>query len=62
MDVAGVGLSLTLMMIVGLTALAVLWVLVPFAVFGVKPLLRQLIDEQRRTRAAIEALAKPPGI
>lgn len=29
--------------------LAVLWILVPFAVFGIKPLLRQLISEQKRT-------------
>lgn len=28
---------------------SVLWILVPFAIFGIKPLLRELISEQRRT-------------
>ena len=28
--------------------LTVLWILVPFALFGIKPLLRELITEQRR--------------
>ena len=32
-----------------LLMLGVLWILVPFAVFGIKPLLRQLLEEQRRT-------------
>ncbi|UXY46995.1 hypothetical protein [Stenotrophomonas maltophilia] len=33
--------------------LAILWVLVPFAVFGIKGLLKQLILEQRRTNALL---------
>src|SRR5690606_21408445 len=37
--------------------LTVLWILVPFAVFGIKSLLRQLIAEQRRTN---DLLATPP--
>lgn len=37
--------------------LTVLWILVPFAVFGIKPLLRQLIAEQRRTN---DLLTTPP--
>ena len=28
---------------------AVLWVLLPFAVFGIKPLMQQVLREQRRT-------------
>lgn len=37
--------------------LTVLWILVPFAVFGIKPLLRQLLAEQRRTN---DLLTTPP--
>lgn len=37
--------------------LTILWILVPFAVFGIKPLLRQLIAEQRRTN---DLLTTPP--
>lgn len=35
--------------------LLVLWVLLPFAMFGIKPLLSTLIEEQRKTN---ELLAK----
>ena len=35
--------------------MAVLWVLLPFAMFGIKPLLSTLIAEQRKTN---ELLAK----
>jgi Na+-transporting methylmalonyl-CoA/oxaloacetate decarboxylase gamma subunit len=31
--------------------LAVLWLLVPFAIFGIKPLLQQILAEQRRANA-----------
>lgn len=27
----------------------IFWILVPFAIFGIKPLLRELIDQQKRT-------------
>lgn len=36
--------------------LAVLWVLVPFAVFGIKPRLDRLTAEQKRTNALLEQL------
>lgn len=36
---------------------SILWILVPFAVFGIKPLLRELIAEQRRTN---ELLSQKP--
>lgn len=29
--------------------LIVVWIILPFAIFGTKPLLRELIQEQRRT-------------
>ncbi|KWT83872.1 MULTISPECIES: hypothetical protein [unclassified Variovorax] len=43
--------------------IAVLWILMPFAIFGSKPLLRTLIEEQKRTNRLLEELAeatKPP--
>lgn len=36
--------------------LAVAWVLVPLMLFGIKPLLRQLIQQQQRTNHLLEAL------
>jgi hypothetical protein len=36
-----------------------LWLFVPFAIFGIKPLLQQLIAEQHATRAMLTAMATP---
>lgn len=33
---------------------AVLWIVLPFAVFGIKPLARELLAELRAIRAALE--------
>jgi hypothetical protein len=33
---------------------AICWIVLPFAVIGTKPLLRQLIAEQQRTNALLE--------
>jgi hypothetical protein len=38
--------------------IAVLWVLMPFAIFGTKPLMRELIAEQRRTNRLLEEAAQ----
>ncbi|KRG70500.1 hypothetical protein [Pseudoxanthomonas dokdonensis] len=38
--------------------LAILWILVPFAVFGIKPLLRSLIAEQRRNYEMLTAVSQ----
>lgn len=46
---------LTLAAVVFGIVLLVLWVLLPFAMFGIKPLLSTLIEEQRKTN---ELLAK----
>lgn len=45
------GISFTLLLFCIL--LAILWVLVPFALFGIKGLLKELIAEQRRTNALL---------
>jgi hypothetical protein len=42
--VTGIGL----LWLFGLVLLVV-WIILPFAIIGTKPLLRQLIEEQRRT-------------
>lgn len=38
--------------------LAILWILVPFAIFGIKPLLKELILEQRKTQALLMEIGK----
>jgi hypothetical protein len=49
---------LSLVIFAFLCILAILWILVPFAVFGVKSLLHSLIAEQRRTNQMLEALSE----
>ena len=49
-------LGLVWMLFVGL--LAILWVLVPFAIFGIKPLLRELIREQKATQALLTTISQ----
>ena len=34
--------------------LAICWIVLPFAIIGTKPLLRQLIAEQQRTNALLD--------
>jgi predicted PurR-regulated permease PerM len=38
--------------------LAVCWIIVPFAIIGTKPLLRSLLDEQRRTNQLLTRVAQ----
>lgn len=38
--------------------LAIVWVVLPFAVIGMKPLLRELIAETKRTNSLLEAEAR----
>ena len=45
---------MAMMLVLGLVLL-VAWILLPFAMFGLKPLPRELINEQRKTN---ELLAK----
>lgn len=62
----GSGLDASAMLLVGVlaTVLVVLWILLPFAVFGVKDRLTRLLAEARRTNALLEQLvpekARPP--
>lgn len=47
-----------LVMVVFLIILTIAWILLPFAMFGTKPLLRELVLEAKRTNALLERLAK----
>jgi hypothetical protein len=38
--------------------LAILWIVIPFAIFGIKPLLRELIAEQRKANALLMEIGK----
>src|SRR5262245_15452012 len=49
------GLSL-LAVIAFLIVLTILWIVLPFALFGTKPLLRELIAETKKTNAYLAAL------
>jgi len=40
-----------------LLILAIVWIVLPFAVFGIKPLLRKVLEEQRRTNALLAEAA-----
>jgi len=42
-----------LFFVIALGALIILWVALPFSLFGIKGLLRELIDEQRRNSALL---------
>lgn len=51
--------ELALVFWIVVTIVAICWVLLPFALFGIKPLLQQLIAEVRATRQAIERQGRP---
>lgn len=50
--------TLMLLMVLLGTVLAIAWILLPFAMFGMKPLLRQLVTEQQRTNELLRAIAE----
>lgn len=56
---AGMSLFMIIAAIFGLI-LTVLWILVPFALFGIKPLLRELVAEQRRANELSARIAAAP--
>lgn len=50
------------LILIGLGVLiGILWILMPFAIFGTKDLLKQLIREQRKTNELLEAQAAAAG-
>ena len=52
---AGVGAIVTILSALAIITM-VLWLFLPFAIFGVKGLLTNILDEQRRTTSAVSAL------
>ena len=42
-----------------LLAVIIAWIILPFAVLGTKPLLRQLIEETRKTNALLRRAEEP---
>ena len=50
--------TLMLILVLLATVVAIAWILLPFAMFGTKPLLRQLVAEQQRTNELLRAIAE----
>lgn len=46
--------ALYLLLVAGAIAVIVAWVLLPFAMFGIKPLLRELLAETRYIRQLLD--------
>lgn len=51
-----------LIVMIFLVVLAIAWTLLPFAMFGLKPLLRDLLAETRRSNQLLEALARSKAL
>lgn len=62
MDSGGPGANVVLVLVVVGVVIAVLWILLPFAVFGVKDLLRQVHREQKRTNELLERMAATQSV
>ena len=54
---AGLGVFLSVALFLLAVVVAILWICMPFAIFGTKPLLRELIAEQRKTNQYLAAAA-----
>jgi hypothetical protein len=59
MDVSAFGTLFWLAVFVFGVILAIAWLILPFALIGTKPLLRDLIAEVRRTNALLEQRRSP---
>lgn len=53
--------SLSIIWILFLVVLGILWFLLPFAIFGTKDRLRDLIEENRRSNQELAAIRKQLG-
>jgi uncharacterized protein YoxC len=59
LDLFGLGTIFWLFVFVFGLILAIAWIVLPLALIGTKPLLRQLIAEVRRTNALLEQRRTP---
>ena len=50
------GGGFTLIVVIFLLILAILWFILPFAIFGTKPILREILDLQREQTELLEEL------
>jgi hypothetical protein len=46
-------LAMAMFFIISIAALTVLWIALPFSLFGIKDLLREILEEQRKTNKLI---------
>jgi hypothetical protein len=51
------GAALVLFLVIFGIVLAIAWIILPFALIGTKPLLRELITETRKNNALLERIA-----
>lgn len=54
-DVAALS-GVTLLIVLFLLCVAVLWFILPFALFGTKPILRSILRETEKTNALLERI------
>ena len=55
-----IGVSLAIILTLLGIVIAILWILMPFAVFGLKDLAKSLIAEQKRTNTLLAKLQAAP--
>jgi hypothetical protein len=55
-ELAGIYVLFVLFLLV----VGVLWIIMPFAIFGTKPILREILAESKRTNELLEKLATQP--
>jgi len=61
-QIGAIGVTVWVFILLFALLLAVLWIALPFAVFGVKDLLGKLLAEQRRTNELLEQQLAASGI
>ena len=54
----GLGIAYLLLMVLGVI-LVIAWIVLPIAIIGTKPILRELLAEMKRTNALLER--RPPA-
>ena len=54
-----IGVALGIILSILAVVIAVLWILMPFAVFGIKDLAKSIIAEQKRTNEILARLTAP---
>ncbi len=50
--------AFAIFLVISLCVLIILWIAMPFSVFGIKDLMREAIEEQKKTNQLLKALVK----